>query len=67
MAFVKQFEFEHLNQRYLEWLQRKREELEKTLELQHQIERKQIAPSLKNYWLVSGREKDILRYGGGVN
>lgn len=61
-----QFEFEHLNQRYLEWLQRKREELEKTLELQHKIERKQIAPSLKNYWMVSSREKNILRYETGA-
>lgn len=66
MVFVEKFEFEHLNQRYLEWLQQKREEMERTLDLQHQIERKQIALSLKNYWLVSSREKNIIRYGFDV-
>lgn len=60
------FEFAHLSSTHLERLQRVRDEMERALALQHQIERKQIAPSLKNYWMVSSREKSILRYETGA-
>ena len=63
MAFVKKSEFAHLSNAHLERLLRMREELERAIDLHHQIDRKQIAPSLKNYWLVSSCEKNILRDG----
>lgn len=63
---VSKFEFAHLSSTHLERLQRIREELERAIALQHQIERKQIAPSLKNYWRVSSREKNMLRYETGA-
>ena len=60
-----QFEFPHLSHKSLERLQQMREELERTLELQHQIDRGEAA-SLKDYWRSSGKEKNILRYEVGL-
>lgn len=62
MAFIKQFVFEHLSSTHLERLQRIRDELERAIELQHQLERGQIVPTLKNYWMVTAKEKNLLRY-----
>lgn len=53
--------FERLSQQSLECLQQMCEELERTLELQHQIDKGQSV-SLKDYWRGTAREKNNLRY-----
>lgn len=57
--------FKHLSQQHLEKLQQIREELERTFDLRHSIDNGTPA-TLKNYWLVSSREKNILRYEVGL-
>lgn len=87
MAIVTRFEFDNLSQKHLERLQRMRDELERTIELQHSINsyhRAQeetrssvsrpmdkmlhngLPASLKDYWKVTAREKNVLRYEVGA-